>query len=119
MDEIPPRYDLVAKYRNQYFLEHLGLAMGFVITAYGCTHKCSFCTIPEMTGGKYLSHSPDAVIRDIQLLGDIPFIRMVDANTFGNLPLSLGPCMKKSCNPASGRNFSPMFAPTRLSKIRT
>jgi len=89
MDEIPPRYDLVAKYRNQYFLEHLGLTMGFVITAYGCTHKCSFCAIPEMTGGKYLNHSADAVIRDIQLLGDIPFIRMVDANTFGNLPLSL------------------------------
>jgi radical SAM superfamily enzyme YgiQ (UPF0313 family) len=89
MDEIPPRYDLVAKYRNQYFLEHLGLTMGFVITAYGCTHKCSFCAVPEMTGGKYLNHSADAVLRDIRLLGDIPFIRMVDANTFGNLSLSL------------------------------
>ncbi len=89
MDEIPPRYDLVARYRDQYFLEHLGLTMGFVITAYGCTHRCSFCTIPEMTGGKYLNHSAGAVLRDIQLLGDIPFIRMVDANTFGNLSLSL------------------------------
>ncbi len=89
MDDIPPRYDLVAKYRSQYFLEQLGLTMGFVITAYGCTHKCSFCTIPGMTGGKYLNHSIDAVIRDIQLLGDISFIRMVDANTFGNTSLSL------------------------------
>jgi len=89
MDDIPPRYDLVAQYRDRYFLEHLGLTMGFVITAYGCTHLCSFCTIPEMTGGKYLNHSAGAVLRDIQLLGDIPFIRMVDANTFGNLSLSL------------------------------
>lgn len=89
MDEVPPRYDLVAKYRSQYFLEQLGLAMGFVITAYGCTHNCSFCTIPKITGGKYLNHSAEAVLRDIQLLGDIPFIRMVDANTFGNLSLSL------------------------------
>lgn len=89
MDDIPPRYDLVARYRDQYFLEHLGLTMGFVITAYGCTHRCSFCTIPEMTGGKYLNHSAEAVIRDMRLLGDIPFIRMVDANTFGNLSLSL------------------------------
>ncbi len=88
MDNVPPRYDLVAKYRDQYFLEQLGLAMGFVITAYGCTHKCSFCTIPGMTGGKYLNHSINAVIRDIQLLGDISFIRMVDANTFGNTSLS-------------------------------
>lgn len=89
MEDIPPRYDLVAKYRSQYFLEQLGLTMGFVITAYGCTHKCSFCTIPGMTGGKYLNHSIDAVIRDIRLLGDISFIRMVDANTFGNTSLSL------------------------------
>jgi radical SAM superfamily enzyme YgiQ (UPF0313 family) len=94
MEDVPPRYDLVAKYRKQYFLEHLGLTMGFVITAYGCTHKCSFCTIPKMTGGKYLNHSADAVLRDIKLLGDIPFIRMVDANTFGNLSLSLDLCEK-------------------------
>ena len=89
MDKCPPRYDLVARYRSNYILEQLGLKMGYVITAYGCTHQCSFCTIPRMTGGKYLVHSADAVVRDIQLLGDIPFIRMVDANTFGNPSLSL------------------------------
>ena len=33
MDEIPPRYDLVAKYRNQYFLEHLGLAQAVILKA--------------------------------------------------------------------------------------
>jgi len=90
MDFCPPRYDLVARYRSNYVLEQLGLKMGFVITAYGCTHKCSFCTIPGMTQGKYLSHSADAVIRDIGLLGDIPFVRMVDANTFGNPSAALG-----------------------------
>ncbi len=94
MDEIAPRYDLVSRYRDRYFLEHLGLAMGFVMTAYGCPHCCSFCAIPEMAGGKYLSHSARAVLRDIGLLGDIPFIRMVDANTFGNLEISLDLCEK-------------------------
>jgi radical SAM superfamily enzyme YgiQ (UPF0313 family) len=94
MDTVPPRYDLVAKYRGQYFLEQLGLTMGFVITAYGCTHKCSFCTIPGITGGKYLTHTTDAVIRDIQTLSDIPFIRMVDANTFGNPALAMELCDK-------------------------
>ncbi len=84
MDHRPPRYDLVERYREHYVLERLGMKMGFVITAYGCTHDCSFCTIPGVTGGKYLVHSPDSVIRDIGLLGDIPFIRMVDANTFGD-----------------------------------
>lgn len=94
MDDYPPRYDLVSRYRNSYILETLGLEMGFAITAYGCTHGCSFCSIPGMTGGKYLQHSTDAVIRDIQLLGNIPFIRMVDANTFGNPSLAMELCQK-------------------------
>ncbi len=94
MDDVAPRYDLVAKYRSQYYLEQLGLAMGFVITAYGCTHACSFCTIPGMTGGKYLTHGSEAVLRDIQTLGDIPFIRMVDANTFGNAVQAADLCDK-------------------------
>ncbi len=79
-----PRYDLVAQWRDHYVIERLGLRMGSVVTAYGCTHRCSFCAIPETTGGQYLTHHAGAVLRDIQLLGDIPFIRLLDANTFGN-----------------------------------
>lgn len=94
MDDRPPRYDLVGRYREHYVLEKLGMKMGFVITAYGCTHDCSFCTIPGVTGGKYLVHSSDSVTRDIGLLGNIPFIRMVDANTFGNPALSRDLCRK-------------------------
>lgn len=92
IDNCPPRYDLVERYRGHYILEKLKMKMGFVITAYGCTHDCSFCTIPGVTGGKYLVHSPDSVIRDISLLGDIPFIRMVDANTFGSPAMSRELC---------------------------
>ena len=84
MEEYAPRYDLVQKWRDRYVIERLGLRMGFVATAAGCTHRCSFCAIPEMTGGRYLTHSPESVIRAIRLLGDIPFIRMVDANSFGD-----------------------------------
>lgn len=116
MDHIPPRYDLVDKYRSNYVLEQLGLKMGFVITAYGCTHKCSFCTIPRTTGGKYLSHSDDAVIRDIQLLGDIPFVRMVDANTFGNPSLSLGLCEKIEQAGIRKRFFADVRADTIVSQ---
>ena len=84
MEKYPPRYDLVEKWRDQYVIERLGLRMGFVATAEGCTHRCSFCAIPEMTGGRYLTHKAESVIRAIGLLGDIPFIRMVDANSFGD-----------------------------------
>ena len=94
MDHCPPRYDLVERYREHYVLEKLGMRMGFVMTAYGCTHACSFCTIPGTTGGQYLLHSSDSVIRDILLLKDIPFIRMVDANTFGHPAASKDLCRK-------------------------
>jgi len=81
----PPAYDLVREYRGHYLLEKLGINMGFVASAYGCPHSCSFCAIRGQTGGSYLTKSIDAVIRDISLLGDVPVIRLVDANTFGNV----------------------------------
>lgn len=83
VDHLPPRYDLVEAHRDKYVMSGVGGKVGFVATAFGCTHCCSFCSIPSMTGGRYLSHSVEAIIRDIGLLGDIPLIRFVDANTFG------------------------------------
>ncbi len=82
----PPAYDLVSHYRSHYILEKLGLNMGFVASAYGCPHRCSFCCIEGQTGGgSYLTKSIDAVIREISLLENIPVIRLVDANTFGDI----------------------------------
>lgn len=83
-DERPPAYDLVAKYRRHYALTTLDIDMGFVVTAFGCPFRCSFCCIKGLTNGKYLPHSIDAVLRDIRLLESTPLIRLLDANTFGN-----------------------------------
>ena len=81
----PPRYDLVARYREQYFLPKLGVQLGAVVSAYGCPYSCSFCCIESQCGGRYLHHEIDAVVRDIRALEGVPFVRLVDANTFGNL----------------------------------
>ena len=80
-----PAYGLVSRYRSQYVLEKLGINMGFVASAYGCPYRCTFCSILGQTGGSYLTKSIDAVIRDIGLLAEIPVIRLVDANTFGDV----------------------------------
>jgi radical SAM superfamily enzyme YgiQ (UPF0313 family) len=98
VDDRPPRYDLVAQHRDQYVMSGVGGKVGFVASAYGCTHRCSFCSIPNMTNGRYLIHRPAAVLRDMQLLGEVPVVRLVDANTFGDLEhaLSLGRCIIES-----------------------
>jgi radical SAM superfamily enzyme YgiQ (UPF0313 family) len=83
-DDVPPAYDLVEQYRSSYYLAGLNLDMGFVVTAFGCPFDCSFCCISGLTGGRYLTHDTDSVIRDIKMLGDIPVVRLLDANTFGD-----------------------------------
>ena len=70
--------------RDSYILSAVGARLGMVVSAFGCPYSCSFCCISSLTAGRYLTHSIETVIRDIRLLGDIPVIRLVDANTFGN-----------------------------------
>ena len=84
-EHAPPRYDLVAANRASYTLSSIGSQLGMVASAFGCPYSCSFCCISSQTAGRYLVHSIEAVIRDIRLLADIPVIRLVDANTFGNI----------------------------------
>lgn len=82
--KMPPRYDLVERYRDTYVMKPLNRRMGFVSTAFGCTFNCSFCCISSLTGRRYLTIPPDAVLRDIGQLGEISIIRLLDANTFGD-----------------------------------
>ena len=84
VDHRPPRYDLVSQHRDTYVMSGVGGKTGFVASAFGCTHQCAFCCIPNMTGNRYLLHSNASVVRDIQALGEVDTIRLVDANTFGN-----------------------------------
>lgn len=84
VEDQPPAYHLVDRYRSHYVLEKLGIRMGFVASAHGCPHCCAFCSIKGQTGGDYLVRASETVLRDIGLLAGIPVIRLVDANTFGN-----------------------------------
>jgi hopanoid C-3 methylase len=85
VDHKAPRYDLVARHRDRYVMGGAGGRVGFVATAAGCPHGCAFCSIANLTGARYLDHSHTAVLRDMNLLGDVPVIRLVDANTFGDV----------------------------------
>jgi radical SAM superfamily enzyme YgiQ (UPF0313 family) len=41
-----------------------------------------------MTGGKYLPHGVQSVLRDMSLLKELPAVRLVDANTFGDIDMA-------------------------------
>jgi len=88
VDHLSPRYDLVQKHRDVYVMSGVGGKTGFVAAAFGCTHNCSFCSIPNMTGGRYLLRSSKAVVRDVRALSEVNTIRLVDANTFGNADIA-------------------------------
>ncbi|MFO7714317.1 B12-binding domain-containing radical SAM protein [Desulfosarcina sp.] len=88
VDNRVPRYDLVNQHRNTYVMRGVGGKTGFVASAFGCTHSCAFCCIPNMTANRYLLHSNAAVVRDVMALGDVDTIRLVDANTFGNVEIA-------------------------------
>ena len=85
VNNLPPAYGLTDRYRSHYIIAKLGIRMGFVASAFGCPHSCVFCAINGQTGGSYLTRPSASVVRDIGLLGDIPIIRLVDANTFGSV----------------------------------
>lgn len=85
VDHRCPRYDLVARHRDQYVMSGAGGKVGFVASAFGCPHDCSFCAISGLTGSRYLARSDDAVLRDIGQLDEVPIIRLVDANSFGHI----------------------------------
>jgi len=84
IEGVLPNRELVRKYRREYCLENQRILVGFVNTAYGCTHRCNFCCLWKTTNGKYLAKTPEAVLRDIELCEPF-FIRLVDGNTFGDI----------------------------------
>jgi radical SAM superfamily enzyme YgiQ (UPF0313 family) len=92
MEADPPRYDLVESYRDHYTIASLHLNMGYVVSAFGCPNDCSFCSIANLTGKKYIACDLASVIRDIGLLKKVPVVRFVDANSFADKTGALKLC---------------------------
>ncbi|TNF26565.1 MAG: radical SAM protein [Deltaproteobacteria bacterium] len=76
-----PRRDLVAAHRHRY--RAFGRAVGLVNTSRGCPYRCSFCSITNEMGGRYLTKRPERVLED---LANVPqrAVRFADGNTFGS-----------------------------------
>ncbi|EKD27125.1 MAG: radical SAM protein [uncultured bacterium] len=70
-------------------MKGIGEKVGYVVSAYGCTHACNFCSINRITNNKYLVFSTEMVLKNISFFKeDVQIIRLVDANSFGNIKAS-------------------------------
>ncbi len=88
-ESFPPAYSLVNHYRSTYTMKGIGEKVGYVVSAYGCTHACNFCSINRITNNKYLVFSTEMVLKNISFFKeDVQIIRLVDANSFGNIKAS-------------------------------
>lgn len=65
LDELPfPDRSVTAEYRSRYFSEWMR-PLASMRTSKGCPHKCSFCALWKVTGGRYLRRSPEKIVEEL------------------------------------------------------
>lgn len=64
-----PDRTLTARYRNNYFSEWFK-PLASIRTSLGCTARCNFCALWNITGGKYLRRDPAAVVEELKTIAE-------------------------------------------------
>lgn len=66
LDDLPlPDRSLTACYRRNYFSEWFK-PLASIRTSLGCTARCNFCALWNITGGKYLRRDPELVVAELK-----------------------------------------------------
>jgi len=65
LDSLPfPDRSLTAKYRKHYFLDWMS-PIASMRTSKGCPHRCNFCVLWKLTGGRYFRRKPEKVVEEL------------------------------------------------------
>jgi radical SAM superfamily enzyme YgiQ (UPF0313 family) len=65
LDAFPfPDRSLTKMYRRRYFSEWLK-PLASIRTSKGCPHRCSFCALWKLTGGRYFRRQPERVVEEL------------------------------------------------------
>jgi radical SAM superfamily enzyme YgiQ (UPF0313 family) len=65
LDAFPlPDRTLTARYRDRYYSEWMR-PLASMRTSKGCPHRCSFCALWKVTGGKYLKRKPETIVEEL------------------------------------------------------
>jgi len=70
LNELPfPDRTMTARYRHNYFSEWFK-PLASIRTSLGCTARCNFCALWNITGGKYLRRDPAAVLEELKTIAE-------------------------------------------------
>lgn len=70
LDALPfPDRSLTARYRPHYYSEYMR-PLASIRTSRGCPHRCTFCALWKLTGGRYLKRQPAQVVAELATLDE-------------------------------------------------
>ncbi|MFC1999483.1 B12-binding domain-containing radical SAM protein [Chloroflexota bacterium] len=77
LDAFPfPERRLTAKYRKRYYSEWMK-PLASIRTSKGCPHRCNFCALWKITGGRYLRRKPEKIVEELTTI-DEKFVFFAD-----------------------------------------
>ncbi|GAB6087323.1 B12-binding domain-containing radical SAM protein [Alkaliphilus crotonatoxidans] len=83
LDNATPNRALTDHY--DYRIPHMNKRVHYLSTSLGCTHKCNFCYLWQMTDGRYFHREVESIIAELKEMDQYPIIRFCDSNTFGDI----------------------------------
>jgi radical SAM superfamily enzyme YgiQ (UPF0313 family) len=70
LDSFPfPERRLTAKYRKHYYSEWMK-PLASIRTSKGCPHRCNFCALWKITGGRYLKRKPEKIVEELATINE-------------------------------------------------
>lgn len=81
VDALPtPDRDVTAADRHAYFIDWMR-PVALLRTTVGCPYRCSFCSLWQLMGGRYLLRSIDAVVAELASI-DEDYVFLIDDEAF-------------------------------------
>jgi radical SAM superfamily enzyme YgiQ (UPF0313 family) len=85
LDAFPfPERKLTAIYRKQYYSEWMK-PLASIRTSKGCPHRCNFCALWKLAGGRYLRRKPEKVVEELAGI-DEKFVFFADDESLVDAP---------------------------------
>jgi radical SAM superfamily enzyme YgiQ (UPF0313 family) len=85
LDAFPfPDRTLTAKYRGQYYSEWMK-PLASIRTSKGCPHRCNFCALWKVAGGRYLKREPARIVEELAGIEE-PFVFFADDESLVDAP---------------------------------